>query len=33
MMLDALYVFVTVAFFVLGIGYVAGCERLKRGDQ
>jgi len=28
-MLDALYVVVTVAFFVLAIGYVAGCERLE----
>jgi len=28
-LIDALYVLVTVAFFVLGIGYVAGCERLR----
>jgi hypothetical protein len=28
-MLDALYVLATIAFFALGIGYVAGCERLK----
>jgi len=33
MMLDAAFVLVTVAFFVLSIGYVAGCERLKRGDR
>lgn len=29
MMLDALYVVLTIAFFVLGILYVRGCERLK----
>jgi len=28
-MLDALFVLVTVAFFVVSIGYVAGCDRLK----
>jgi len=33
MMLDAAFVLMTIAFFVLGIGYVAGCERLKRGDR
>jgi hypothetical protein len=27
--LDVLYVVVTVAFFVLSLGYVLGCERLK----
>jgi len=26
---DLLFVLVTVVFFVVGIGYVAGCERLK----
>jgi hypothetical protein len=28
-MLDAVFVVVTVAFFVVSIGYVAGCDRLK----
>jgi hypothetical protein len=28
-MLDAVFVVVTVAFFVLSLAYVAGCERLK----
>jgi hypothetical protein len=28
-MLDAVFVVVTIAFFVLSLGYVAGCERLK----
>ena len=29
MMLDLLFVLVTLVFFVVGIGYIAGCERLK----
>ena len=29
-MLDAVFVLVTVAFFALSLGYVAGCDRLKR---
>jgi succinate-acetate transporter protein len=29
-MLDAVYVLLTVSFFVLAIGYVAGCERLGK---
>jgi uncharacterized membrane protein YwzB len=28
-MLDAVFVLVTVAFFIVSIGYVAGCDRLK----
>jgi hypothetical protein len=28
-MLDTVFVVVTVAFFVLSLGYVAGCERLR----
>jgi hypothetical protein len=28
-MLDVIFVVVTAAFFVLSIGYVAGCERLR----
>jgi hypothetical protein len=28
-MLDVVFVLVTVAFFVVSIGYVAGCDRLK----
>jgi hypothetical protein len=28
-MLDLIFVAVTVAFFVVSIGYVAGCERLR----
>jgi hypothetical protein len=28
-MLDAVFVVVTIAFFVLSLGYIAGCERLK----
>jgi len=28
-MLDAVFVIVTVAFFVISLGYVAGCDRLK----
>jgi len=27
-MLDAVFVVATVAFFVLGLAYVAGCDRL-----
>jgi hypothetical protein len=30
-MLDVVFVVVTLAFFVVSIGYVAGCERLKGG--
>jgi hypothetical protein len=26
---DAMFVLVTIAFFVVSIGYVAGCDRLK----
>ena len=29
LLIDALYVLATVAFFALAIGYVAGCERLN----
>ena len=29
LLVDALYVLATVAFFALAIGYVTGCERLK----
>jgi len=32
-MLDAVFVLVSVAFFVVSIGYVAGCDRLKWGDR
>jgi hypothetical protein len=28
-MLDLIFVVVTVAFFVVSIGYVAACDRLK----
>jgi hypothetical protein len=28
-MLDLLFVLATVAFFVVSIGYIVGCERLK----
>jgi hypothetical protein len=28
-MLDAVFVLVTIAFFFVCIGYVAGCDRLK----
>jgi hypothetical protein len=28
-MLDAVFVLVTIAFFIVSIGYVAGCDRLK----
>jgi hypothetical protein len=28
-MLDLLFVLVTLVFFVVGIGYIAGCERLQ----
>jgi hypothetical protein len=28
-MLDAVFIVVTIAFFVLSLGYIAGCERLK----
>jgi len=28
-MLDVVFVLVTVAFFVVSLGYVAGCDRLK----
>jgi len=28
-MLDLLFVVVTIAFFIVGIGYVVGCDRLK----
>lgn len=31
-MIDLIYVATTVAFFVLMIGYVRGCERLGRGE-
>jgi hypothetical protein len=27
-MLDLLYVFITIVFFLLALAYVAGCERL-----
>ena len=30
-MLDVVFVVVTVAFFVVSIAYVAGCERLRGG--
>ena len=29
-MLDAVFVIVTIAFFAVSIGYVSGCDRLKR---
>ena len=29
-MLDAVFVIVTIAFFAVSLGYVAGCDRLKR---
>jgi len=32
-MLDAVFVLVSIAFFVVSIGYVAGCDRLKWGDE
>jgi hypothetical protein len=28
-MLDAVFVLVSIAFFVVSLGYVAGCDRLK----
>jgi hypothetical protein len=28
-MLDLLFVLVTVMFFVVSLGYIAGCDRLK----
>jgi len=28
-MLDLLFVLVTVVFFVVSLGYIAGCDRLK----
>jgi hypothetical protein len=28
LMLDLMYVAITIAFFVLAVAYVAGCERL-----
>jgi hypothetical protein len=28
-MLDVVFVLVTVLFFVVSLGYVAGCDRLK----
>jgi len=28
-MLDLVFVLVTIVFFVISIGYVAGCDRLK----
>ena len=32
-MRDVVYVFGTIAFFMLMLAYVAGCERLGRGGQ
>lgn len=32
-MIDAVYVAGTIAFFVLMLLYVAGCERLGRGTE
>jgi hypothetical protein len=32
-MLDIIYVLGSVAFFVLMLGYVAGCERLGRSSD
>ena len=32
-MLDLVFVLVTVAFFAVSVGYVASCDRLKRGEQ
>ena len=29
-MLDAVFVIVTIAFFAVSLGYVTGCDRLKR---
>jgi hypothetical protein len=29
-MLDAVFVIVTIAFFAVSLGYVSGCDRLKR---
>lgn len=29
LMLDAVFVLVTIAFFAVSIGYVAGCDRLR----
>jgi hypothetical protein len=29
-MLDLLYVAITIAFFLLALAYVTGCERLSR---
>ena len=29
-MLDLVFAVVTIAFFILSLGYVAGCDRLKR---
>jgi len=28
-MLDLVFVLVTIVFFIVSIGYVAGCDRLK----
>jgi hypothetical protein len=28
-MLDLLFVLMTIVFFVVGLGYIAGCNRLK----
>jgi len=28
-MLDLVFVLVTIVFFIISIGYVAGCDRLK----
>ena len=29
-MLDIIFVAVTIAFFVISVGYVAGCDRLMK---
>jgi len=29
---DLVFIMITLVFFVLALGYVAGCERLKRMD-
>ena len=29
-MLDAVFIIVTIAFFAVSLGYVTGCDRLKR---
>jgi hypothetical protein len=32
-MTDLIFISIAVGFFVLAIGYVSGCERLRGGDH